>query len=39
MKEKVYADMGKRGNLKEGCLEIYIGIPIESFIEPFFPNF
>jgi hypothetical protein len=39
MKENIYAGMGKRCNLKEGCLEIYIGIPIESFIEPFIPNF
>ena len=39
MKEPVYADMGKKGNLKEGCIELYIGIPIESFIEPFIPGF
>ena len=39
MKEKIYANMGKKGNLKEGCLELYIGIPIESFIEPFIPSF
>ena len=39
MKEPLYADMGKKGNLKEGCLELYIGIPIESFIEPFMPGF
>ncbi|MCL2155912.1 MAG: hypothetical protein FWH53_09635 [Leptospirales bacterium] len=39
MKEEVYAGNGKRGNLKEGCLELYIGIPIESFIEPFIPSF
>jgi hypothetical protein len=39
MKEEVYSGMGKKGNLKEGCLELYIGIPIESFIEPFIPSF
>jgi len=39
MKDQVYAGIGKSGNLKEGCLELYIGIPIESFIEPFIPNF
>ena len=39
MKEEVYSNMGKRGNLKEGCIELYIGIPIESFIEPFIPSF
>ena len=39
MKKQVYADMGKKGNLKEGCIELYIGIPIESFIEPFIPSF
>ena len=39
MKEKIYDNFGKKGNLKEGCIELYIGIPIESFIEPFIPNF
>jgi hypothetical protein len=39
MKEAIYNNMGRKGNLKEGCLELYIGIPIESFIEPFIPNF
>ena len=39
MKELVYEGMGKNVNLKEGCIELYIGIPIESFIEPLIPNF
>jgi hypothetical protein len=39
MKDQIYSDMGKTGYLKEGCLEIYIGIPIESFIEPLMPKF
>ena len=39
MKDPVYAGMGKNSNLKEGCLELYIGIPLESFIEPFIPSF
>lgn len=39
MKEKIYSDMGKTGYLKEGCMEIYVGIPIESFIEPIMPRF
>ncbi|MCL1864269.1 MAG: hypothetical protein FWF73_00460 [Spirochaetes bacterium] len=39
MKEEIYANIGRNGNLKEGCFEVYIGIPIESFIEPFIPNF
>jgi hypothetical protein len=38
MKEEI-AYMGRSGNLKEGCIELYIGIPIESFIEPFIPSF
>lgn len=39
MDEKIYADSGKSGYLKEGCLEIYVGIPVESFIEPLIPKF
>ena len=39
MKEEIYAGMGKSGSLKEGCIELYIGIPLESFIEPFIPGF
>jgi len=39
MKDKIYTDIGKHGYLKEGCLEIYVGIPIESFIEPLIPKF
>ena len=39
MKDKVYSDLGKSGYLREGCLEIYVGIPIESFIEPLIPKF
>jgi len=39
MKDKVYADLGRTGYLKEGCLELYVGIPIGSFIEPLIPKF
>lgn len=39
MQDKIYQDSGKDGELKEGCLELYIGIPIESFIEPIIPRF
>lgn len=39
MNNKIYADSGTSGYLKEGCLEIYVGIPIESFIEPLIPRF
>ncbi|HPJ41779.1 MAG TPA: hypothetical protein PLY21_05620 [Spirochaetota bacterium] len=39
MKDAVYENSGKEGTLKEGCLEIYVGIPIESFIEPIIPRF
>ncbi|HNX24829.1 MAG TPA: hypothetical protein PKG60_12345 [Spirochaetota bacterium] len=39
MKDEIYSDLGKNGYLKEGCLEIYVGIPIESFIEPLIPKF
>jgi len=39
MKDKIYPDTGKSGYLKEICLEIYVGIPIESFIEPLIPAF
>jgi len=38
MSDKIYLS-GKSGYLKEGCLEIYVGIPIESFIEPLIPKF
>jgi len=39
MNEKIYIDSGKKSNVKEGCMEIYVGIPIESFIEPLLPKF
>lgn len=39
MSDQIYSDLGKEGNLKEGCLEIYVGIPIESFIDPLIPTF
>ncbi|HOP62924.1 MAG TPA: hypothetical protein PK358_03235 [Spirochaetota bacterium] len=39
MKDRIYDDMGRNGELKEGCLEFYVGIPIETFIEPLIPRF
>lgn len=39
MKDAIYSDIGTKGYLKEGCLELYVGIPIESFIEPLIPKF
>lgn len=39
MKDKIYVDSGKKSNIKEGCMEIYVGIPVESFIEPLLPRF
>lgn len=39
LKDKIYSDMGKSGTLREGCMELYIGIPIESFIKPLIPRF
>ena len=39
MDERIYADSGRGGYLKEGCLELYVGIPVESFIEPLIPKF
>jgi hypothetical protein len=39
MDKKIYSDSGRSGYLKEGCLELYVGIPIESFIEPLIPRF
>jgi len=39
MKDRIYSDSGKDGYIKEGCMELYIGIPIESFIEPIIPRF
>jgi hypothetical protein len=38
MKQEIVG-IGKKGTIKDGCIEIYIGIPIESFIEPFIPSF
>jgi len=35
----VYSDLGKSTTMNEFCLEIYIGIPVESFIEPLIPRF
>ena len=39
MQDQIYANAGKDAKLKEGCLELYVGIPIEYFIEPFIPRF
>ncbi len=39
MKDEIYSEIGRKGYLKEGCLELYVGIPIESFIEPLLPKF
>ena len=39
LEDAVYENKGKDVDLKEGCLEIYVGIPIESFIEPIIPRF
>ncbi len=39
MKDNIYTTVGKNGYLKEGCVELYVGIPIESFIEPLLPKF
>lgn len=39
MKDTIYTDVGHKGYLKEGCIELYLGIPIESFIEPLIPKF
>lgn len=36
---EVYVGAGKDMHLKEVCLELYMGIPIESFIKPFIPRF
>ncbi len=39
MNDKIYDDLGRHAEMKEGCLELYVGIPIESFIEPLIPRF
>lgn len=39
MKEAVYSGMGRSGRMHEGCMELYIGIPIEPFIKPIIPRF
>jgi len=39
MAERIYTDHSREGVLREGCLEIYVGIPIEYFIEPLIPRF
>jgi hypothetical protein len=39
MKDEIYSEIGKKGYLREGCMEIYVGIPIESFIEPLMAKF
>lgn len=38
LKEKIYADLGRNAEMREGCLELYVGIPIESFIKPLIPR-
>ncbi len=37
--KKIYATMGTESTLHEVNLEIYVGIPIESFVEPLIPRF
>ncbi len=37
--DQVYSDRGKNFTMREGCMELYVGIPIESFIEPLIPAF
>ncbi len=39
LRDKIYNDLGRNGIIKEGCMEIYVGIPIESFIKPLIPKF
>jgi hypothetical protein len=39
LNREIYPDAGKDHYMREGCLELYIGLPIESFIKPFLPVF
>lgn len=39
LNREVYSGAGKDMYLREVCLELYMGIPIESFIKPFIPSF
>ena len=36
---EIYSGAGKNHYMREGCLELYIGFPIETFIKPFLPVF
>lgn len=36
---EVYTGAGKNHYMKEGCLELYVGFPIETFMKPFLPVF
>lgn len=39
LENEIYSGKGKNHNMKEGCLELYVGFPIETFIKPFLPVF
>ncbi len=39
LNKEIYSGRGKTMHTVEGCLEIYVGIPIESLIKPLIPNF
>lgn len=36
---EIYAGAGRDHYMREGCLEVYVGLPIETFIKPFLPVF
>ena len=36
---EIYLGAGREYYMREGCLELYVGLPIESFIKPFLPVF
>ena len=36
---EIYTGAGKNHYMREGCLELYVGFPIETFIKPLIPVF
>ena len=39
LEREIYPGAGKSHYMKEGCLELYVGFPIETFIKPLIPEF
>lgn len=39
LNREIYPDAGKNHYMKEGCLELYVGFPIETFMKPLLPVF